>query len=197
MPGSTDRTNTSAHPSVALRLAALVACVVVPSCTTASNDPAMQAPTKPTETTSSGEAPPPTVPAVTPPAAPASPLAQHGASRFVLTQLTQVQRDASGAPTVDLRFDALDASGASTRMAGELRIVLRATGAEPEYLAFDVRMATEAEQVRHFDETLRVYVVRLEPIFTKPPAAGSMIEVSSTLHANGGGMLESTGSFAW
>jgi len=177
-----------------MRLAALVACVVVPSCKTPSNDPATQAPTKPTETILSGEAPPPTVPAVAPPT---SPLAAHEATQFVLTQLTQVERSNSRAATIDLRYDALDASGNSTRMAGELRVVLRAAGAEPEYLVFDVRIASEVEQVRHFDETLRVYVVRLEPVFTKPPAPGTAIAVASTLRANDGGVLESTGSFAW
>jgi len=154
----------------------------------------MQPPTKPTETILSGEAPPPTLPAIAPPA---SPLAAHEAMQFVLTRLTQVERSSSRAATIALRYDALDASGNSTRMAGELRIVLRAAGAEPEYLVFDVRIATQSEQVRHFDETLRVYVVRLEPVFTKPPAPGTAIAVASTLRANDGGVLESTGSFAW
>ena len=194
MSGSIARIDTLARPSAAKQLAALAALVVLPACTPASNDPAMQTPTKPTETILSGEAPPPTVPAVAPPS---SPLAAHGATRFVLTELTQVERSSSRAATIDLRYDALDASGNSTRMAGELRIVLRAAGAEPEYLVFDVRIATEGEQLKHFDETLRVYVVRLEPVFTKPPVPGASIGVGSTLRANDGGILESDGAFAW
>jgi hypothetical protein len=194
MSGSIDPATTPAPASAALRLAAAVTLAVLPSCTTASNDPAMQPPTKPTETIASGEAPPPTVPAVAPPA---SPLAPHEATRFVLTELTQVERSSSRAATIDLRYDALDAGGNSTRMAGELRVVLRAAGAEPEYLVFDVRIATEGEQLKHFDETLRVYVVRLEPVFTKPPAPGASIAVASTLRANDGGVLESDGAFAW
>ncbi|MCE2885155.1 MAG: hypothetical protein LW806_09690 [Planctomycetaceae bacterium] len=194
MSGSIARTDTPARPLAAKHLAALAALVVLPACTPASNDPAMQPPTKPTETILSGEAPPPTVPAVAPPA---SPLAAHEATQFVLTELTQVERSSSRAATIDLRYDALDASGNSTRMAGELRIVLRAAGAEPEYLVFDVRIATEGEQLKHFDETLRVYVVRLEPVFTKPPAPGASIGVASTLRANDGGILESEGAFAW
>lgn len=184
----------SAAIPAAIPAASLAAILVSASCSTASNDPAMQPPTKPTETIPSGEAPPPTPPAIAPPA---SPLAAHEAMRFVLTQLTQVQRSASGAPTIDLRFDALDAGGNSTHMAGELRILLSVAGAEPGYLVFDVRLATEADQAKHFDETLRIYVVRLEPIFTKPPAAGTSIAVSSTLRANDGAVLESTGSFTW
>lgn len=165
------------------------------SCGSSTKDPAKQKPATPISTTDGGELPAMTLPPVPP--APTSPLAAHAADRFVLTRLSQVERAADGRPTIDLRFDALDANGRSTRMAGELRVILRAKGAEPEMLAFDVRLATEDEQTRHFDETLSIYVVRLAPRFEKGPAPGTPIEVSAALIANGGGTLETTGSVAW
>jgi hypothetical protein len=171
------------------------AALVAVSCGSTAKDPAKQIPATPSETAGTGEAPPLTDPAIVLP--PTSPLAAHGAAEFVLTQLSQVERSSQGRPTIDLRFDALDANGKSTRMAGELRVVLRARGAEPEHLAFDVRLATESEQAKHYDETLSIYVVRLEPRFERLPAPGTSIEVTSTLQVNGGGRLESTGSIAW
>jgi hypothetical protein len=165
------------------------------SCESSTKDPAKQKPATPISTTDGGELPAMT--AQTPPAAPTSPLATHSAERFVLTRLSQVERATGGRPTIDLRFDALDANGRSTRMAGELRVILRAKGAEPETLAFDVRLATEDEQTRHFDETLSIYVVRLEPRFEKSPPPGTSIEVGATLNANGGGRFETSGSVAW
>jgi hypothetical protein len=53
------------------------------------------------------------------------------------------------------------------------------------------------QQAKHFDETLLMYVVRLEPRFTREPAVGSQIEVTATLASHDGSVIESTGRVAW
>jgi len=160
-------------------------------------DPSVTRPTQPSETAGQGEQPPAALQTIVTPAPVADPLAEHRATKLVLTGLSQITRPAPGVAIIDLRFDALDDAGLPARMAGDLRVVIRAPSAEPEHSAFDIPLQTVKQQAKHFDETLLMYVVRLEPRFTREPAVGSQIEVTATLASHDGSVIESTGSVTW
>jgi hypothetical protein len=160
-------------------------------------DPSATRPTQPSETAGQGEQPPATLQTIVTPAPMADPLAEHRATKLILTGLSQITRPAPGVAIIDLRFDALDDAGLPARMAGDLRVVIRAPSAEPEHSAFDIPLQTVKQQAKHFDETLLMYVVRLEPRFTREPAAGSQIEVTATLASRDGRVIESSGRVAW
>lgn len=161
-------------------------------------DPSQASPVRPTETTVRGERPPDVQP-VQPPAQPSAvdPPIAHRASRLVLTPLSTVRAAPDGRDAIDLRLDALDEAGARTRMAGEIRIVLRAKGCDPLYSAFDLQILTKAQEAKHWDATLEQYVLRVEPNWKVPPAEGARIEVTVTLSPTSGPSLETSGAIEW
>lgn len=185
------------RPSLLPILAA--AAVGLTACVSRNPDPAMRAPVAPTETAMSNEAPPEPV-APTPPAPPkpaAVPMADHRAARIVVSDLSQVNRADAARPTIDLRIDSLDNIGASARSAGDMRILVEAAGAEPAVCAFDIAMATKADEAKHFDAVLDQYVVRLEPRWTTAPARGADIVVIVTLTARTGETMSSRRTLRW
>lgn len=179
-------------------LVPLAALAVLPACTASgTSDPSQASPVRASETSSRGAPPPATSP---PQAGEASSIAippgRH-ASRLALTPLSSVRRTKTGADAIDLRIDAFDESGARTRIAGELRIVLRADGADPLFSAFDVPILTKAQDAAHWDQTLEQYVVRVEPVWKRAPAPGARIGVTVTLALPSGPALEAAGAIDW
>lgn len=182
------------------------ACVAVaslataPGCTSSGTaDPSQASPILASETSSRGAPPPSTTP---PPVAEvasttiAIPAGRH-ASRLAVTPLSSVRTSASGSNVIDLRIDAFDDAGSRTRLVGELRVVLRADAADPTFSAFDVPILTNAQEALHWDPTLHQYVVRVEPIWKKPPALGARIGVTVTVAMPSGPTLEAVGSIDW
>ena len=178
-------------------LAVVTAGSLAVGCEKPLRDPSMARPTTPSETSGQGQQPPASMQTAIVTSMSVDPLAEHRATKLVLTGLSQISRPAPGVAILDLRFDALDDAGLPARMAGDLRVVLRAPGADPEHCAFDVSLLTERQQLKHFDETLAMYVLRLEPRYMREPAIGSVIEVTATLAARNGSVIESTGRIAW
>jgi hypothetical protein len=168
----------------------------VTACEKVARDPSVQKPVQASETSGAGQIPPAAIQPA-PSIVPAEVRATHAATRIALTPLSRVRREGQPQPSLDLRIEALDASGGASRMAGELRVVVRAPGGDPEHSAFDVAMVTEPQQVRHFDETLGIYVVRVDLKFIKPPSAGAPLEVSLNLTTPMGSVLEASGTVRW
>lgn len=125
------------------------------------------------------------------------PMASHSASTIALTPLSRVRRAMNANPSIDLRIDALDAVGASSRMAGDLRVSVYCAGALPETSTFEIPLSTRAQEATYYDTTLEIYVVRVEPKFTREPAAGAKLLVTLQLVPSSGATLEASGSVAW
>lgn len=197
MPMHSSHTTSLFHGA---RLAALLAAAAgLSACVSRDPDPSMRAPVAPSETAMSNEAPPepiaPQPPA--PPKPPAVPMAEHRAARIVVSPLSQVNRADAARPTIDLRIDSLDNIGAPARSAGEMRILVEAAGAEPAVCAFDIAMATKADEAKHFDAVLDQYVVRLEPRWTTAPARGADIVVTVSLTARTGETVSAKRTMRW
>lgn len=161
-------------------------------------DPSTTTPVRASETTSRGERPPAVEPAPRPvESSVAEPPAAHRAVRIVLTPLSSVRPTPGSGRAIDLRVDAFDASGARTRMAGDVRVVLRAKECDPLYSAFDLPLRTRSQESLHWDQTLEQYVLRVEPAWTVPPAEGARIDVTITLSPPSGPNLEATGTIEW
>jgi hypothetical protein len=126
------------------------------------------------------------------------PLAAHTATAIEISTLSRVNRTSSRArPSIDLRLDALDAGGAPARLAGNLRVVVVAPGSDPETLVFEFPLRTVADANRRYDATLEQYLVRVEPDWQTPPAAGSTLEISVRLMPPAGQPLEAVGRIDW
>jgi hypothetical protein len=126
------------------------------------------------------------------------PLAAHTATTIEISTLSRVNRTSSRArPSIDLRLDALDAGGTPTRLAGNLRVVVVAPGSDPETLVFEFPLRTVADANRRYDATLEQYLVRVEPDWQTPPAAGSTLEISVRLMPPAGQPLEAVGRIDW
>ena len=125
------------------------------------------------------------------------PMASHSASTIALTPLSRVRRAMNANPSIDLRIDALDAIGASSRMAGDLRVSVYCAGALPETSTFEIPLSTRAQEATYYDTTLELYVVRVEPKFTREPAAGAKLLVTLRLVPSSGATLEASGNVAW
>ncbi len=125
------------------------------------------------------------------------PLANHLAHSIVLTPLSRVRRAGGTNPSIDLRVDALDAAGAPSRVAGQLRVKVECADAMPAECTFDIALATRVEEATYYDTTLETYVVRLEPKFSREPALGSKLIVTLELTSATGARLDARGSVAW
>lgn len=125
------------------------------------------------------------------------PLAEHTATRLTISGLSRVERRSLRNPLIDLRLDAVDRANAPARLGGAMRVTVRAAGAEPDALVFDLPMRTAAEAERRYDPTLRQYVLRVEPVWKKEPPGGSTLEVTATLALADGGALEATTILNW
>ena len=186
------------RPSLqALHLFLLSACLAA-CMASGTTDPSTTTPVRASETTSRGERPPAIEPASRPvDGSVVEPPAVHRAVRIALTPLSSVRPTAGSGRAIDLRVDAFDASGARTRMAGDVRVVLRAKGCDPLYSAFDLPLRTRSQEAKHWDQTLEQYVLRIEPAWTVPPAEGARIDVTVTLSPGSGPNLEATGPIEW
>ncbi len=126
------------------------------------------------------------------------PLAAHTARTIEISTLSRVNRTASRErPSIDLRLDAIDAAGAPARLAGNLRVVVVAPGSDPETLVFEFPLRTVADANRRYDATLEQYLVRVEPSWRTPPAAGSALEIAVRLMPPSGAPLEAVGRIDW
>jgi hypothetical protein len=123
--------------------------------------------------------------------------APHAATRLVISQLSRVERLANAPVLIDVRLDAFDATGAPAPLAGDLRIVVKSAAADPCYLAFDVPMASKRQVARRFDQTLRQYVIRLEPAWEREPVRGSDLELKATLLVQDGSVIEAEARLLW
>lgn len=173
---------------------------VAPSVTAERRDPPSAAEIKPE--------PPPEIVQVTPVEAqrplprpaqilPPEPLADHGAARIELTQLSRSNRRGAARQSLDLRLDAFGSDGAPARAAGEIRVVVEADGAEPAFAAYDIPMSTRAEEARHYDDVLGQYVLRVAPAWSKPPRDGTELRVTVTIRPRVGEALETRGVVRW
>ena len=164
-------------------------------CITPPVDPTANVPIRATRL-SDDEASTPAALAPASPAVPADERAPHTAARVVISQLSRVERMANAPTLIDVRLDAFDAAGRPARMAGDLRIVLKTAGS-PQYLAFDVPLVTKRQVERRIDATLEQFVLRLEPAWSAEPPRGSDLELTATLLAADGSVLESAARLKW
>lgn len=189
------------HPA-SLPVARWTACLAVASaallasCRSQPIDPTANRPVRPSEVRGCDEKGPDAIP-------PASTMpvgeerAQHRATRIAISQLSRIERDAGMRAVVDVRLDTVDGAGEPAVIAGDLRIVLRTSQADPCQLAFDVPMISRNQVAQRFDATLDQYVLRLEPEWRTEPARGTELELVATLMTVDGRLLESTARFAW
>lgn len=172
----------------------LAATFLAAGCRVAPADPSVATPAQPLPESTEAVAPP--APERRPQPSRSEPIAVNGATRIVLTPLSHVAVS-GGSPVLNLRIDAFGASGAPTRMAGILRVVLSSPGADPERCAFDVPLETRSQESAHFDEVLGQYVVRVAPAWMRIPGRDAPLEVSLTLTVSDGPPLEATGRIYW
>lgn len=163
-------------------------------CRVAPADPSVATPVQPLPEATEAEFPPP--PGRRPQPTRSEPLAVNGATRIVLTPLSHVAVS-GGSPVLNLRIDAFGPTGAPTRMAGILRVVLSSPGADPERCAFDVPLETRAQEAAHFDEVLGQYVVRVAPAWMRIPGRDAPLEVALALTVRDGPPLEASGRISW
>lgn len=192
----------SSCASRALVLPCLLTVLGVPSvmtlvgCMQRSVNPSGQQPVQASETAAPGEAPPSAVAPLSSVPITGRPL-RLTATKLVLTPLSQTSVISGSPKCVDVRVDALDASGNPARLAGELRIVLRCADCDPEYSAFDVRLMDLADETKVYDDTLNLYVFRVLPRFTHGPESGATMEITLALNAPDGTVLETRGTVRW
>lgn len=184
----------AAHP-LAIALIAL-APIALASCRSQPIDPTANVPVRPTESRDCGETPPDAL-APASRSVPVDERAVNTATRIEISQLSRIERTANAPTLIDVRIDAFDDSGSPAMIAGEIRIVLRTSRAEPCYLAFDVPMATKREVERRVDATLNQFVLRLETEWKTEPARGEDIDLTATLTRLDGRVLESSARLAW
>lgn len=112
-------------------------------------------------------------------------------------RLTSITRDDSGAPAVDLRVEALDRLGESTRAVGTFVVELSAVGADPVTTRWRVEIGSlEAHRAR-FDPVTDTYRFEIAPSWRRPPEAGSALALRVILFAADGSMLEATANLRW
>jgi hypothetical protein len=176
-------------------LSMMAVTALLTGCITPPVDPTTNVPIRATEL-SDEDASAPAALAPASPAVPSDERAPHTATRIVISQLSRVERMANAPTLIDVRLDAFDASGRPARVAGDLRIVLKTAGS-PQYLAFDVPLVTKRQVERRIDATLEQFVLRLEPAWSMEPARGSDLDLTATVLAADGSVLESTARLKW
>lgn len=169
---------------------ALFAALVLCACESAPRDPSESEPVQPIASSPSvtGQAP---TPVARPDEVP------NAATRIAWSGLSRINRDDPRRTTLDLRVDSLDAAGAVATASGDFRIVVRAEGAEPAMMAFDLPVSRAAEQERHFDTLLGQYVLRVEMTWKQAPPVGTRLGVSISLTTATGTVLATEGSMRW
>ncbi len=128
---------------------------------------------------------------------PSEPRAVNAATQIALTALSRVRALTGVNRSIDLRIDALDAAGASVRMAGELQVTVVSAGSDPERFTFNINMTTRAQEATYYNSTLEVYVVRVEPKFVRLPRDGAPMVVSLSLITPAGETLQASGTVTW
>ena len=175
---------------------AVLLCTALAACKSAPVDPTANVPLRPVESARAGERPP----AALAPAlgnVPADERAPHTATRIMLSDLSQIERDGSAPAVIELRIDALDEKRAAAVLAGDLRVIVRCDAADPCYLAFDAMLATKRQVAQHTDPTLGQVVILLEPRWEKEPARGDPMTITATFTGLDGKVIESTLRLAW
>lgn len=169
---------------------ALCTALALCACDSTPRDPSEAEPVQPIASSRSITAQAP-APAVKPNEVP------NAATRIAWSGLSRINRDDPRRTTLDLRVDSLDAGGATATASGDFRIVVRAEGAEPAMMAFDLPVSCIAEQERHFDKLLGQYVLRVEMPWKQPPPAGTRLAVSISITTVTGTVLSTDGSMRW
>ena len=175
----------------ALSVGALVAsCVSVPI------DPTANIPILASESADEGDPLPAALSPVASKVA-ADERAPHRAVAMVISKLSRIERVAGAPILIDVRLDAVDASGEPAPLAGDLRIVSTSSRCEPRHLAFDVALATKRQAEKRYDATLQQYVLRLQPEWDVEPLVGDELNLTATLTALDGSVLEATTRLTW
>ena len=175
-----------APSSPATALGFILVCTVMAGCRQAQTDAATAQPARPADTVVQPPAPQPI----------ANP-APNTAVAISVSRLSRVVRQPGVVPVIDLRLDAVDASGRPASVGGEIRVVLEAPGAVPEAHAYDFMLRSVEEAEMHLDGTLQQYVLRIDPSWATAPAPGSTLTVRVTLTGAAGATTTAVGSLRW
>jgi hypothetical protein len=175
-----------APSSPATVLGFLLVSAVMAGCRQAQIDAATVQPARPADTVAQSPAPQPI----------ANP-APSTAVAISVSRLSRIVRQPGVGPVIDLRLDAVDASGRPASVGGEIRVVLEAPGAVPEAHAFQFMLRSVEEAEKHLDATLQQYVLRIDPSWATAPAAGSTLTVRVTLTGASGVTTTTVGSLRW
>jgi hypothetical protein len=176
----------SLPPLAAAALGFTLMCASLAGCRQAQTDAATAKPARPAETVVQPPAPQPI----------ANP-APNTAVALRVSRLSRIVRQPGVGAVIDLRLDAVDASGRPASVGGEIRVVLEAPGAVPEAHAYDFMLRSVEEAEMHLDATLRQYVLRIDPSWATPPASGSTLTVRVTLTDASGATTTAVGSLRW
>jgi hypothetical protein len=104
--------------------------------------------------------------------------------------------DAAAVP-IEIRVEALDDAGISTRAVGTFVVTVVAAGAEPSSQRWKFDCATAAAHSARYDSVTDTYRFTVTPAWTTPPALGATIELSVVLYGADGAMPSASATLRW
>lgn len=113
-------------------------------------------------------------------------------------RLSSVMKPADGgAPTIDLRVEAVDRLGEVTRAVGTFVVVVSASGCQPEEQRWKIVVdSLEAHRAR-YDPVTDTYRFQIAPAWTQAPASQSKVAVKVLLYSADGEVLAAVAELAW
>ncbi len=113
-----------------------------------------------------------------------------------LTKVARTTDAAAGVP-IEVRVEALDDAGVSTRAVGTFVVTVAVADAEPRSQRWKFDCTTAAAHGARYDPVTDTYRFIVTPAWTTPPALGATIELTVVLYGADGAMPSASATLRW
>ncbi len=116
-----------------------------------------------------------------------------------LTRLARTDgaADPETAPTVEIRVEAMDATGEPTRAVGIFVVSVEADDAVPTTQRWKIDVRTAETHSQRFDTVTDTYRFDLTPTWTTPPVRGSKVNLKVVLYGTDGSTPAASATITW
>jgi len=110
--------------------------------------------------------------------------------------LTRIDR-ASPTPSIDVRVEFRDETGDATKAVGTLIVAVECADAEPRAERWKIVLDSIEAHRKYFDAVTATYRIPVAPMWTQPPATGSIVTVRAYLFGADGAMPTASERLTW